>query len=69
MYSKWSEFNIERHYFVQAGFILHGTYGRKSGIAKCVGDQQEEHKTGKWKLLNNEAEGCVKGKVPWLFIS
>ena len=49
---------------MQAGFILHGTYGRKSGIAKCVGDQQEEHTTGKWKLLNNEAEGCVKGKVP-----
>ena len=48
---------------MKAGYILHGTYGRKSGAAKCVLDEQSVGLVGQWKLLNVEAEGCVRGMM------
>ena len=44
------------------GFILHGTYGGKSGLAKCTLDESSKDAFGQWKLTNENADGCVEGK-------
>ena len=45
------------------GFILHGTYGGKSGLAKCTLDESSIGGAfGQWKLTNENADGCVQGK-------
>ena len=45
------------------GFILHGTYGGKSGLARCSLDESSIGGAfGQWKLTNENADGCVEGK-------
>ena len=44
------------------GFILHGTYGGKSGLARCTLDESSMGAFGQWKLSNENAYGCVEGK-------
>ena len=43
------------------GFILHGTYGGKSGLARCILDESSIGAFGQWKLTNENSDGCVQG--------